>query len=88
MKMKSQDVRFPVISIEGTAFECGGKLGALWREDFAGFAASGGIWNGGTPWWRSRLGGELIERHAPHLPDLFKGIAEGAELPEDAIGGR
>ena len=74
-----------MIRCEGTAFECGENLGEVWRCEFAGDEK---IWSSSEPWWRVSTLRPLVDKYAPHLPDLFRGIAKGAKLPEYSIGGR
>ena len=76
----------PLIDVEGTAFECGRMLGQAWRGTLEVFAQT--IWADRRPWWTDRVNRKLIAKYAPHLPDVFCGMAKGAGLKENQIGSR
>jgi isopenicillin-N N-acyltransferase-like protein len=74
----------PSLSIEGSSFACGEQLGEAWRDTLRTNAdlAARGRW---TPWWRKGDGGvvaDLVEQIAPHLADLYRGMAKGAGIDE------
>ncbi len=78
------DDSVPLLSVEGSSFACGEQLGAAWRETLRASAelAAGRQWK---PWWRMGDGGivaDLVERIAPHLVDLYRGMAKGAGIDE------
>jgi len=75
----------PEVRVSGSSFEAGQQLGAAWEEALRGEAA---IQDEGTPWWKHAPYGRLMERYAPHLPDLYRGMAKGAGIPEDRIATR
>ena len=71
----------PVIDASGTSYEAGVILGYAWKEALHRVAAN---WPAGaTPWWKDRRFAKLIGRVAPHLPDLYRGMAKGASIPEE-----
>lgn len=70
----------PRLSVSGTAFECGCQLGIAWREVIeVRVAAARGQ---DRPWWAPGGGAarKLVEKHAPHLPELMLGMQSGAGL--------
>ena len=74
----------PLLSFEGTSIECGEQLGVAWQHPLrlAAETARGRF----VPWWWKGKGGvaaELVEQIAPHLVDLYRGMARGAEIPEE-----
>lgn len=74
----------PLISVEGTAFECGHQLGIAWRNALKVNAERArGKWE---PWWMNGEIAKLVERKAPFLPDLYRGMAKGAGIPEEQSG--
>jgi isopenicillin-N N-acyltransferase-like protein len=75
--------RVPLISVEGTARECGVQLGQTWRDVLKLHASKPG--QPGKPWWKAKRHARLIGRLAPHLPDLYAGMAQGAGLEEDDV---
>lgn len=72
--------RIPLVDISGPPFEAGVMLGYTWKEALHAAAASRPAEE--RPWWTQRPGESLIARHAPHLTDLYRGMAKGAGLPE------
>jgi isopenicillin-N N-acyltransferase-like protein len=74
--------------VAGTAFECGEQLGWAWVHALK--LAAERVQAGSRPWWSVRSGpvSRLMRRHAPHLPDLFCGMARGAGLPMEKVGTR
>jgi len=73
----------PLVSVEGTAYEAGVQLGYVWKEALTLMARR----HEGErrAWWMERRFEKLILRYAPHLPDLFRGMAKGAGLPPEQI---
>ncbi len=76
----------PQIDIEGSAYEAGIQLGYVWRE--ALILAAERKPAGARPWWatRRRPFSTLISKYLPHLPDLNRGMAKGAGVPEERVG--
>jgi isopenicillin-N N-acyltransferase-like protein len=73
----------PLVDVEGTAYEAGIMLGYTWEDTFKLEAQR---WPAGSrPWWMDKRFRKLISRHAPHLPDIYRGMAKGAGVPEDRI---
>ena len=73
----------PLISCEGTAYEAGVQLGYSWAEALKLMSQD---WEFGTrAWWMEKPYRKLIDRCAPHLPDLFRGMAKGARVPENRV---
>jgi len=73
----------PLLSVAGTPYEAGVQLGYAWKEAFYHVARN---WPPNTrPWWMDRRYARLISRHAPHLPDLYRGMAKGAGVPEKRL---
>ncbi len=77
---------FPEITVAGTAFDCGEQLGFAWRDALKVHAENRP--KGRKPWWLSPRAPfrQLLDRHAPHLPDLFRGMARGAGLRDAEVG--
>jgi hypothetical protein len=74
----------PLLSIAGTSFECGEQLGMAWRHALRQYAAQGkGRW---TPWWWKGPIAKLVQQRAPHLVDVYRGMARGAEIEEETCG--
>ena len=72
----------PFISIEGTAVECGRQYGEIVRERYPGYRV---YLNQALQW--NRLGAEvlgLVERRAPYLLDLYRGLCETGGSPAAA----
>lgn len=74
----------PQVNVEGTARECGRMLGYAWREQLLRRAATLPI--GRSPWWRRPPCSKLVQRLAPHLPELYLGMAESAGLKPEQVG--
>ena len=74
--------QIPVIDVSGSSRQCGEMLGYAWREALQ--AQSQGLGEE-KPWWRHGRLKRLLSQLAPHLPDLFCGMAKGAGLPEGQI---
>lgn len=87
MNRFSPEGAIPLICCEGTAFECGEQLGVAWQAALRENAARArGRW---TPWWwkgRGGPAGDLVEKVAPHLVDLFRGMAKAARVEEALCG--
>ena len=69
----------PLMSYEGTAYECGFAFGEDCREDVSGPVATV---RDLSPWWedpRSHAA-KVMERYAPHVADLYRGLAKGLGL--------
>jgi hypothetical protein len=69
----------PHIAVEGTAYDCGREYAQIVRERYPGYrryldGADG--WASAPPEVR-----RLFERHAPHVLDLRRGLADGAGPP-------
>jgi isopenicillin-N N-acyltransferase like protein len=75
----------PFVDCKGTAMECGRMLGSIWKEPIAREAARA---QATKPWWKSPRYRPLLEKYAPHLPDVYRGMARGAGVSEDAVGER
>jgi isopenicillin-N N-acyltransferase-like protein len=60
-------------------------LGGLWKPALQLEAERS---KGSKPWWKSRRYAPLMEKYAPHLPDVYRGMARGAGVSEDALGER
>ncbi len=76
----------PLVSVEGTSFECGGQLGYMWRDSLTVMAQKKR--DGARPWW---YGGKepftsLLKDYVPHLPDVYRGMARGSGLRDDQVG--
>ena len=76
----------PQIDVEGSAYEAGIQLGYIWREAIVLAAERKPA--GARPWWatRRRPFSTLISKYLPHLPDLHRGMAKGAGVPEENVG--
>lgn len=83
--MMQENDRIPELRISGSSLEAGQQLGAVWKEPLRTEAA---VHEEGTPWWRHAPYRSLMERYAPHLPDLYRGMAMGAGLSEDQVAAR
>lgn len=70
----------PLLAIEGTPYEAGQQLGAAWHQPLLDLARH----SHEPPWWRTYR--KLVERYAPHLPDLYRGMAAATGLPEEKVG--
>lgn len=75
----------PLIDCEGTAHDCGVMLGCAWRE---ALNLEAGKLTSKKPWWKDRRFRKPMSKYAPHLPDLFQGMAKAAGLDEDMISTR
>lgn len=75
----------PLLSFEGTSFECGEQLGFAWQHALRESARIAQV-RRFTPWWWKGRGGvvaDLVERIAPHLVELHRGMAKGAGIDEE-----
>ena len=75
----------PLVNCEGTARECGLMLGSAWKEALTLEASRA---RSDKAWWKDKRLCKLISEYAPHLPDLYRGMARGAGLREDMISWR
>jgi len=74
----------PLLSFEGTSFECGEQLGLAWQHSLK-LNAELACAHGWTPWWWKGRGGvvaDVVERVAPHLVAIYRGMAKGAGIDE------
>ena len=76
----------PEIQVSGTVAEAGQELGQIWVESLRAQASARTDDNG--PWWRHQPYKQVLERYAPHLPELYSNMAKGAGVPEDKLGAR
>jgi isopenicillin-N N-acyltransferase like protein len=74
----------PLVDCAGTAFECGKQLGCLWKPALILEEMEHG--KDKKPWWKLPEYVPLIEKHCPHLPDMYRGMAQGANIHENALG--
>lgn len=74
----------PLLSVEGSAFECGVMLGKAWCDTLRLSAQRFGP--GERAWWTQQTFQKLVDRYAPHLPELFRGMAKGAGVPAEKVG--
>lgn len=75
---------FPFFQATGTTREAAAALGEYWHETLRYLADRRDP--GARPWWKVPRYSALIDSIAPHLPDLYIGLAQGAGVPEDAVG--
>jgi hypothetical protein len=69
----------PLVAVEGSAYECGSQYADIVLSRYPGFRLYlDEAWS-----WRELGTGEkkLVEKHAPHLIDLFRGITDVAGPP-------
>ena len=74
----------PLLDIEGTPYECGVTLGNAWAPTLARVAER--TPSRSMPWWGTKPCSDLVSRYAPHLPDLYCGMAKGAGVAESSVG--
>ena len=77
-----------VLRVSGSPYEVGSQIGARWAPVLR-HTATLAARDGWVPWWWRGRGGmtaELVERHAPHLVDLYRGVANGAGIDESVAG--
>lgn len=74
----------PLVSVAGTATECGEQLGAIWRDILR--ARRNPPNSTETPWWLENSGAAArwVDAIAPHLRDVMRGMQKGAGLGETA----
>lgn len=77
-----EEGKVPLLDVQGAVAECGEMIGHAWRDALRAQAGD----DGSPPWWRQRLLARLVDRYAPHLPDLYQGMARGAGLRADQVG--
>ena len=75
----------PLLDVEGSAYEAGLMLGDAWAPTLKHMAGQASTTRS-SPWWMTRPFAGLVSRHAPHLPDLYRGMARAARLPEKSVG--
>ena len=75
----------PFVDCEGTAFECGERLGSLWKSALTLEAEQA---KDSRPWWKSPRCTPLMDKYCPYLPDVYRGMAKGAGVNENAMGQR
>ena len=65
----------PLISVEGTAYECGLWYGESVRQRYPDYIKS----LPASRWWNDMSGDakRLYDRHVPHMFDVHRGLAEG-----------
>ena len=73
----------PELSVTGTVRSVGEALGAAWAEALRLRAGTRPV--GRTPWWQAAAYRPLVERWAPHLPDLIAAMARGAGVEPEQI---
>jgi isopenicillin-N N-acyltransferase like protein len=68
----------PLISVDGSPFDCGVALGEIWRDTLVARSCGGKK----KPWWEQSTGSlaEIVDEYAPHLRDVMKGMQKGAGL--------
>lgn len=76
----------PQNSVEGTAHECGRQLGYVWQDALVRGAAQ--VDSDSKPYWSDKRYRKLVDRYAPHLPDVYRGMAKTSGLSEDRVGSR
>jgi len=76
----------PEIHVAGSAADCGEQLGEIWRDVLRQGAER--VPPASRPWWQTGHTAKLAARYAPHLPDLYRGMARGAGLRDDQVGTR
>ncbi len=76
--------KIPILDVSGTARECGELMGYAWRDHLMLEAKTQP--HGRHPWWMLNAYQPLIEKYAPHLPELYQGMAQVAELDETCVG--
>lgn len=73
--------KIPLVSVEGTARECGLRLGTLWTKPLRDIWARGPSYGPLIPWWeKAAAERRLVDRIAPHLAEIVEGMMEGAGL--------
>lgn len=73
-----QPRKIKLVSVAGTSRECGRALGEVWRKAIRSVSSDQ---TGRPQWWREKAFAKVVERHVPHLPELYEGLAEGAKVP-------
>ena len=79
---KYKEDSIPLASVKGTAYECGIQLGEIWRDIIRTRVVISSKTEKGEPWWAMGNGiiPKLIDKYAPHLREIMKGIQNGAGL--------
>ncbi len=75
---------YPFFRAAGPTHEAAAALGDHWGESLRYLADRREPTS--RPWWKQRQYARVIDEVAPHLPDVYIGMAKGAGVPEDAIG--
>jgi hypothetical protein len=66
----------PLIAVEGTAYECGRHYAQIVQEKYPGYR---GFLEGNRDWLKlTPQTQRVVEQYAPHLPELFRGLIDGA----------
>ena len=71
----------PLLDFEGTAYDCGKNYGETVLKKYPGYRR----YLDPAFSWNRDLSGDakrLFERHAPHIPEIFHGIADAAGKPD------
>lgn len=76
----------PLVNVEGTAADCGRMLGYIWAEQLRRGAAQ--VSQDSRPWWQDKRFAKLVDRYVPHLPEVFRRMAQSAGLPDHLVGTR
>lgn len=68
----------PLVEAAGAPFDCGVMLGEAWRD----VLAQRRLVSRRSPWWAQRSGtiARLVDRFAPHLREVMRGMQKGARL--------
>lgn len=73
----------PLLDVEGNSRDAGVMLGYLWADALRLHADH---WAADRrPWWQDKRFDRLISRYAPHLPELYRGMAKGAGVPAEKV---
>lgn len=77
--------RVPLAAFEGTAYECGQQFAEYTLEHYPGYRRrldQACLWESQmTPTAR-----KLIDKHAPHIPEVIRGLVETCGPPEASVG--
>ena len=71
----------PLLDFEGTAYDCGKQYGETVLQKYPGYRR---YLDPAFYWNRDLSGdaGDLFDQRAPHIPEIFRGIADAAGQPE------
>ncbi|MAE66916.1 MAG: hypothetical protein CMJ18_21875 [Phycisphaeraceae bacterium] len=78
--------RVPLAAFEGTAYECGEQFAQFTLENYPGYRRR----LDEVCMWESRMtptARKLIEKHAPHVPDVIRGLVDTCGPPEKPAPG-